>query len=109
MNVPRCARYDAVALVLFAWLSLMMKKEDNPTKKAMSGSPGKVLTSAVRHGRGNPAVLLVGLHKALEGGLGFLATKGLLRLACFPADAALRRKHNVWILALALNTPHKNK
>lgn len=44
----------------------------------MSGSPLNVLTSAVGHGRGNPAVLLVGLDKALEGRLGFLTTEGLL-------------------------------
>lgn len=73
----------------------MMKKKKTQLKKAMSGSPLKMLTSAVGHGRGHPAILLVGLDKALEGCLGFLATKRLLRLACFPADTTLKRKHNV--------------
>lgn len=69
-----------------------MKKKKTQLKKAMSGSPSKMLTSAVGHGRGHPAILLVGLDKALEGRLGFLATKGLLRLACFPADTTLKEK-----------------
>lgn len=62
----------------------------------MSGLPSKMLTSAVGHGRGHPAILLVGLDKALEGRLSFLTTKGLLRLACFPADTTLKRKHKIW-------------
>lgn len=46
-------------------------------------------SSAVRNGRRNPAVLLVGLHQALERGFGFLATEGFLGLSRFPADPAL--------------------
>lgn len=72
-----------------------MKKKKTQLKKAMSGSPSKMLTSAVGHGRGHPAILLVGLDKALEGRLGFLATKGLLRLACFPADTTLKGKQHL--------------
>lgn len=48
-------------------------------------------SSAVRNGRRNPAVLLMGLHEALECGFGFLATEGFLGLSCFPADPALDR------------------
>lgn len=73
----------------------MMKKKKTQLKKAMSGSPLKMLTSAVGHGRGHPAILLVGLDKALEGRLSFLATKGFLRLACFPADTTLKRKQHL--------------
>lgn len=47
--------------------------------------------SAVRNGRRNPAILLVGLHQALERGFGFLATEGFLGLSGFPADPALGR------------------
>lgn len=72
-----------------------MKKKKTQLKKAMSGLPSKMLTSAVGHGRGHPAILLVGLDKALEGRLSFLATKGLLRLACFPADTTLKRKQHL--------------
>lgn len=36
--------------------------------------------SAVGHGRGHPAILLVGLHQGLEGGLGFLAAERFLGL-----------------------------
>lgn len=67
------------------------EKEENPTEKSHVG----IATSAVGHGRGHPAILLVGLDKALEGRLSFLATKGLLRLACFPADTTLKRKQHL--------------
>lgn len=36
--------------------------------------------SAVRHRRGHPAVLLVGLHQGLESSLGFLAAESFLGL-----------------------------
>ena len=47
--------------------------------------------SAVRHGGRHPAIFLMGLHKALKGGLGLFAAKGLLGLARFPADPPLQR------------------
>lgn len=50
---------------------------------------GTASSSAVRNGWRNPAVLLVGLHEALERGFGFLATEGFLGLSRFPADPAL--------------------
>lgn len=43
------------------------------------GAPGEG-ASAVGHGRRHPAVLLVGLHQGLEGGLGFLAAESFLGL-----------------------------
>lgn len=45
--------------------------------------------SAVGHGRGDPAVLLVGFHQGLEGGLGFLPVEGFLGLSWFPTYTTL--------------------
>lgn len=49
-----------------------------------------VPASAVRDGRGDPAVLLVRLHQTLEGGFGFLATEGLFRFPGLSTDPPLR-------------------
>lgn len=49
-----------------------------PASAVVGGSTGR--GSAVGHGRGHPAVLLVGLHQGLEGGLGFLAAESFLGL-----------------------------
>lgn len=49
-----------------------------PASTGVGGSA--VGHSAIGHGRGHPAVLLVGLHQGLEGSLGFLTAESFLGL-----------------------------
>lgn len=58
-----------------------------PASAGVRGSAAQ--RSAVGHGRRHPAVLLVGLHQGLEGGLGFLAAESFLGLSCFPTYTPL--------------------
>lgn len=49
-------------------------------------------TSAIRHGRGDPAVLFMRLHQTLKGSFGFLAAEGLFGFAGLSTDPPLRER-----------------
>lgn len=58
----------------------MLSVEEDMAGVCVERRPGRRTAgraSAVGDRRGDPAVLLVRLHQALEGGFGFFATEGL--------------------------------
>lgn len=66
-----------------AWLGALRRRSQ------AEGRGSAVGCSAVGHGRGHPAVLLVGFHQGFEGGLGFLTVESFLGLSWFPTYTTL--------------------